>query len=122
MQASFTDVQWLLCLQDKGCYCMLFDTSRCDPLQMFSGYYICKIMVVRWPGKLLLWFSYAYNYHCFFRLSATRVTTLWLKQRSCFYSGPVQKQGGRFNHRVVTLVADKLERQWLWEFYFGVRD
>ena len=25
-----TDVQWLLYLQDCGCYCMLFDTSRCD--------------------------------------------------------------------------------------------
>ena len=26
----------------------------------------------------------------------------------------LQKQVGYFNHRVVTLVADKLERQWLW--------
>ena len=26
---------------------------------MFSGYYICKIMVVRWSGKVPLWFSYA---------------------------------------------------------------
>ena len=31
----------------------------------------------------------------------------------------LQKQIGCFNHRVVTLVADK---QWLWEFYFGIRD
>ena len=29
----------------------------------------------------------------------------------------LQKQIGCFNHRVVTLVTDKL---WLWEFYFGI--
>jgi len=27
----------------------------------------------------------------------------------------LQKQVGCFNHRVVTMVADKLKRQWLWE-------
>jgi len=27
-----------------------------------------------------------------------------------------------FNHRVITLVADKLRRQWLWEVYFGIGD
>ena len=32
----------------------------------------------------------------------------------------LQKQVGCFNHRVVTLVADKLERQWLQEVFFGV--
>ena len=32
----------------------------------------------------------------------------------------LQKQVGCFNHRVVTLVADKLERQWLREVFFGV--
>ena len=31
----------------------------------------------------------------------------------------LQKQA---NHRVVTLVADKLERQWLWEGFFGIED
>ena len=31
----------------------------------------------------------------------------------------LQKQVvGCFNHRVVSLVADKLERQWLWEVHF----
>ena len=35
-----TDVQWLLYLQDHSCYCMLFDTYRCDPFQIFSGYYL----------------------------------------------------------------------------------
>ena len=34
----------------------------------------------------------------------------------------LQKQVGCFNHRVVTLVADKLERQWLREVYFGMED
>ena len=34
----------------------------------------------------------------------------------------LQKQVGCFNHRVVTLVADKLERQWLQEAYFGMED
>ena len=29
----------------------------------------------------------------------------------------LQKQVGCFNHRVVTMVADKLERQWLWEVH-----
>ena len=32
----------------------------------------------------------------------------------------LQKQVGCFNHRVVTLVADKLERQWLPEVFFGM--
>ena len=34
----------------------------------------------------------------------------------------LQKQVGCFNHRVVALVADKLERQWLLEVCFGVED
>ena len=34
----------------------------------------------------------------------------------------LQKQVDCFNRRVVTLVADKLERQWLREFYFGMED
>ena len=34
----------------------------------------------------------------------------------------LQKQVGCFNRRVVTQVADKLERQWLREFYFGMED
>ena len=32
----------------------------------------------------------------------------------------LQKQVGCFNHRVVTLVADKLERQWLPEVFFSM--
>jgi len=38
----------------------------------------------------------------------------------CIYS--TVKTDWLFNHRVVTLVADKLRRQWLWEVYFGIRD
>ena len=34
----------------------------------------------------------------------------------------LQKQIGCFNHRVVALVADKLERQWLLEVCFDVED
>ena len=34
----------------------------------------------------------------------------------------LQKQVGCFNHRVVALVADKLERQWLLEVRFDVED
>ena len=30
----------------------------------------------------------------------------------------LQKQVDCFNHRVVSLVADKLERLWLWEVHF----
>ena len=38
----------LLYLQDHGCYCMLFDTSRCYPFTDVHGYYIHKILVVRY--------------------------------------------------------------------------
>ena len=38
----------------------------------------------------------------------------------CMYI-TLQKQVDCFNHRVVTLVADKLERQWLWEVCFGIK-
>ena len=31
-----------------------------------------------------------------------------------------KKKAGCFNHRVVTLVPDKLERRWLREVYFGM--
>ena len=34
----------------------------------------------------------------------------------------LQKQVGCFNHRMVTLVADKLERQWLLKVCFGIED
>ena len=34
----------------------------------------------------------------------------------------LQKQVGCFNHRVVALVADKLERQWSLEVCFDVED
>ena len=34
----------------------------------------------------------------------------------------LQKQVGCFNHRVVALVADKLEGQWLLEVCFDVED
>ena len=40
---TLTDVQWLQYLQDHSCYCMLFDTNRCAPSQMFSGYFGCKM-------------------------------------------------------------------------------
>ena len=38
----------------------------------------------------------------------------------CLNRLSLQKQVGCFNHRVVTLVADKLERQWLPEVFFGM--
>ena len=38
------------------------------------------------------------------------------------YINALQKQVGCFNHRVVALVADKLERQWLLEVCFDVED
>ena len=45
---KLTDVQWLLYLQGHSCYGMLSDTSKCDPSQMFSGYWLqdhsCKIV------------------------------------------------------------------------------
>ena len=45
---------------------------------------------------------------------------IYLKQTQL--PGTLQKQVGFFNHRVVTLVADKLERQWLWDVCFVIRD
>ena len=38
------------------------------------------------------------------------------------YVYTLQKQVGCFNHRVVALVADKLEGQWLLEVCFDVED
>ena len=40
----------------------------------------------------------------------------------CMIPITLQKQVGCFNHRVVALVADKLERQWLLEVCFDVED
>ena len=34
-----TDVQWLLYLQDHGCHCILFDTSRCDTFRNVQLHY-----------------------------------------------------------------------------------
>jgi len=39
-----------------------------------------------------------------------------------FVTHAQQKQVGCFNHRVVALVADKLERLWLFEVCFDVED
>ena len=44
------------------------------------------------------------------------------KEPNVRYIVTLQKQVGCFNHRVVALVADKLERQWLLEVCFGVED
>ena len=41
---------------------------------------------------------------------------------NCIGVGTLQKQVGCFNHRVVALVADKLERQWSLEVCFDVED
>ena len=92
------DIQCLLYLEDHGCYCMLSDTCR-----MFSGYYICKIMVVRWSVKLRLWFrmqlaKYTIHNHCLLSLSATRVTTQWSKQPICFCSACAQHPTGDPTH------------------------
>ena len=37
-----------------------------------------------------------------------------------FSGSALQKQVGCLNHRVVTMVADKLKRQWLPEVFFGM--
>ena len=44
-----------------------------------------------------------------------------IPSHACVYS-TLQKQVGCFIHRVVALVADKLERQWLVEVCFDVED
>ena len=59
-----------------GCYCRLFNTCRCDPhSEIFNGYYIYKIMVVRWSGNFLCGFL-MHNSNV---SSATRATTQWLQ-------------------------------------------
>ena len=67
---------------------MLFGVTL---LQMFSACMvtICKIMVVRYPGKLPLWLFHAISklyttLPLSLQVSATKVTTQWLKQPICF--------------------------------------
>ena len=61
---------------------MLYESCQCN-------------MVVRWTGQLPLGLPYAISlqyqkqtshYHCLSSFSATMVTTLWLKQLTCFCS------------------------------------
>ena len=52
-----------------------------------------------------------YRYLPAFKEAAIELVATGLR----FYLCTLQKQVGCFNHSVVTLVADKLERQWLWE-------
>ena len=59
-------------------------------------------------------------------LSHTNIYTLaaplaqwWLKSRALVFIPTQQKQIGCFNHTVVTLVADKLRRQWLCNVNFA---
>ena len=57
---------------------------------LFTGYYICKVMVVRWSGKLprfLMKLEKNICNHCPFSLSATRVTTLRLNIQLVFVLG-----------------------------------
>ena len=65
------------------------------------------------PGRLMQLTKYTIHNHSPFSLSATRVTTPWLKMQPI----ALLKTIGYFNHRLVTLVANKL---WLW-VSFGVR-
>ena len=65
-------------------------------------------------------------------LSPTFIQSITVLYCSCGYSVAavlrvtnlytLQKQVGCFDHRVVALVADKLERQWLLEVCFDVED
>ena len=86
------DVSWclphrcsvILYLQKHSCYCMFFDTSRCDSITDVQWW---KILVIMWLGKLPLWLSCTIS-----KLYSTqpqlvwyyRVTTLCLKQPICF--------------------------------------
>ena len=88
---SFFTVQWLLYLQDNGCYCMLFDTSRCD--------HGCKMA---WEASSVVFLCMQLS--LFLQVICNRETTLLLKQPSCFCSvQPLKKHSGCFHHRVVTL-------------------
>ena len=65
-----------------SCYCIWY--KQVWPLHRCSVVTNCKILIVRWPGKLPLWLCYAINkiYITFVSsaLSATRVTTQWFLQ------------------------------------------
>ena len=50
---------------------------------------------------------------------AVRVLASWQDSGEIAHTA---KQVGCFNHRVVALVADKLERQWSLEVWFDVED
>ena len=79
--------QRLLYLQDIFA-CSLMHPCRCNlfPICIISGYYIYKIEVVESLGSFLsdCLMQLAKKNHRFFSLTATRVTTLWLKQPICF--------------------------------------
>ena len=53
-------------------------------------------------------------------MGMTKIMKMLFPLRSLSVS--LQKQVGCFNHRVVALVADKLERQWPVEVCFDVED
>ena len=65
--------------------------------------------------KFYLWKSYFHQIKKVFSLES------FLLYSSC-QAIALQEQVGCFNHRVVILIADKLEKQWLWELCFYIRD
>ena len=52
--------------------------------------------------------------------SCAPFSSLRLDNKLVIDNSALQKQVGCFNHRVVTIVADKLKRQWLPEVFFGM--
>jgi len=56
-------------LRDQGYYCMIFNTSRCDPLTDVPVVTNCKILVARLSGNLPngYFMQLAKHYHCFFQ-------------------------------------------------------
>ena len=94
------------------CCCCNNHTTKLRNKQFWNGF--TKMSTYRsvqeWSPGDLPWPTYSFRYE----LSS-------IIGRLCYihiYTPALQKPGGCFNHSVVTLVADKLERQWLWEVHF----
>ena len=73
----------------------------------YSGY--------NWQPLEHLWAS---PYNCISKYDAFVV----ILSPRCSVITTLQEQVGFFDHKVVTLVADKLERQWLWKVCFAIED
>ena len=88
-------------------FCVL---SRCECTRKYVISVVCiTCLWLVWISKPSGWKSWRIE-----TVASTRKINVW--------RSTLQKRVGCFNHRVVALVADKLERQWSLEVCFDVED